>query len=124
MTGRGRWLHAALMAAAATLYLLNNLLLKTAVSPPLDRFFTGYFNDVLAGLFLLAFLNFWLPLWGLRPVTSPWKLALFLLGCGLFWETAPLFYKPGAVCDPWDMAAYLAGGGLYVFFARTWLRRQ
>lgn len=112
------------MALAVFLYAVNGLFLKRSVPPPLDLFFRCWFNDILAGLFLCAFLNFWLGLWRLRPVRSPWPLALLLLACGGVWEVATPLWKAGAVFDPLDLLAYLAGGGLYLLLSDTNMNRN
>lgn len=84
----------------------------------LRLFFVGYFNDILAGLVILTLTNLLLTLAGLRPLGGI-SAVLFVLLCGLFWELAPLLYKPAAVCDPWDLAAYLAGCGAYLLLAHV-----
>lgn len=88
----------------------------------LGPFLTGYFSDLLAGALILALLELLLSAGRLPPLIRPAFAALFLLACGLFWELAPLLYKPGSVCDPWDLAAYLAGGLLFLPLERQLAR--
>lgn len=113
-----------ILGGCGTLYLLNRLWLKTAVSGSLRWFLTCYFNDILAGIVLLAITSILLLAAG-RPPLKKWAhSALLLLAAGLVWECLAPFWKPGAVFDWWDFAAYQAGGLLYFLLSNCICRRK
>ena len=73
----------------------------------------GYFNDVLAGVVLLALVNILLRLGRLPPLKKLLPCLGLCLACGLFWEFVTPLYLPRSVSDIWDIAAYMAGGGIW-----------
>ena len=93
-----------------------------AVSELLLQFVSGYGADVLAGAWILCFLNLVLVWSGRRPIRRMGWAVLFVLGCGIFWEYITPLYLSRTVSDPLDMAAYLAGGCVYLLFERGELR--
>lgn len=96
-------------------YLVNQWLLKsTGIS-----FFHSQFNDVLAGLLLLAWSNLVAaPAPAIaRWVASPRGAALLIGGASLVWEGVAPQLVAGARFDPLDVLAYFAGGALYLCLA-------
>lgn len=109
------------------LYVINRFLLLpwlgSAVQNPqgtgtvmevLHRFLSGYGADVLAGAWILCFLNLLLVWSGRQPVRRMVPAVLFVLGCGLFWEYITPLYLARSVSDPLDVAVYLTGGIFYM----------
>ena len=89
-----------------------------AVSEVLLRFLSGYGADVLAGAWILCFLNLLLAWSGRRPIRRMVWAVLFVLGCGIFWEYITPLYLSRTVSDPVDVAAYLVGGCVYMLIER------
>jgi len=100
------------------LYVINRFLLLPWLGSGevLYRFLSGYGADVLAGAWILCFLNLLLVWSGRQPVRRMVPAVLFVLGCGLFWEYITPLYLAQSVSDPLDVAAYLAGGIFYMMF--------
>lgn len=73
----------------------------------------GYFNDILAGVVLLALVNILLWLFRLPGLKKLLPCLALCLACGLFWEFVTPLYLPRSVSDIWDIAAYMAGGGIW-----------
>ena len=101
------------------LYWLNRLWLRRVTTGLLQWFLCCYFNDVLAGIALLAVTSLLLIAVKRKPLQKLWSMALILLGAGLIWECFAPFWKSGAVFDWWDFAAYLVGGFLYWGLTKT-----
>lgn len=81
---------------------------------PISRFLGWYGYDILAGVFILGFVNLLLTRSGLSfRLQRPAYLFPFLLLCGGVWEGFAPVLKPTAVFDWYDFPAYLAGGALY-----------
>jgi len=110
----GRKLDLLALGAAGGGYLLNRLWLCRVTEGWLRAFLICWANDILAGLFMIGWLNLLLGLGRLGRVRRPAHAALFLLGCALVWELAAPAFKPNAVFDLWDFAAYQAGGAIYL----------
>jgi len=105
-------LPAAVLALCAVLFAVNSLWLKGRLP-----FFTGYFNDILAGCVLMAATNLLLALAGLRPMAKLWHCLALTVSAGLFWEYVTPLYLSRSVSDPLDIAAYAAGGIIwYIVF--------
>ncbi len=92
---------------------LNTLAKSVQPVELMCRLLGSYGADVLAGAWILCFLNL-LLVWSGRKTLKPGPAVLFVLGCGLFWEYITPLYLDRAVTDPLDVAAYLAGGGIYM----------
>lgn len=84
----------------------------------LYRLISSYGADVLAGAWILCFLNLVLVWSGRKPVHSIAPAMLFVLGCGIFWEYVTPLYLSRSVGDPVDIAAYLAGGCAYLIYEK------
>ena len=96
---------------------------SSATAEVLYRFLSSYGADVLAGAWILCFLNLVMVWSGRKPVRRISLALLFVLGCGVFWEYVTPLYLSRAVSDPLDVAAYLAGGLIYILCERrmkTW----
>ena len=94
--------YAASGVLIAGLYLLNRFLLV-----PL----TGWHRaDLLAGGLMLCLLNGLPALTRRRPAERVFPASLFLLGCGLFWESVTPLYLPRSAGDPRDVPAVWLGG--------------
>lgn len=117
----------AVLAACCALFYLNDLALKPwLLALPLDggaAFFralmVGHFNDLLAGVAFLAYVNALLD--AVKPEVRFRSLAsdvVFIFFCGLFWECAAPLFVQGSVGDPWDLLAYVAGGVVYWAFEK------
>ena len=89
-----------------------------AVSELLLRFLSGYGADVLAGAWILCFLNLLLVWSGRKPVRCMVAAMLFVFGCGIFWEYITPLYLSRTVSDSVDVAAYLVGGCVYMLIER------
>ena len=85
-----------------------------APTGPASRFLTWYGYDILAGVFILGFVNLLLVRSGLPfRFHHPAHLFPFLLLCGGVCEGLAPLLKPTAVFDWYDFPAYLSGGALY-----------
>lgn len=100
------------------LYVLNRWLLQPMLSGAVLNFFSGYFNDILAGCLILAFVNLLLTIAKLPALQYLLPCLIFIFICGLFWELVTPLYLARSVGDPWDIAAYLAGGLLWYLLRR------
>ncbi|RSL30391.1 hypothetical protein D7Z54_26505 [Salibacterium salarium] len=101
------------------LYACNEWYLKKETS---NAFIQGYFNDMLAGWFMIAFLQIMAAVsqYDRTYVIHTFWLQLTITGAaGLFWEFAAPLYVPDSVTDPIDLAAYLAGGVIYGFLQKS-----
>ncbi len=110
----------AMAAAAVALFLANERWLKAGGHP----FLTGYFNDVLAGVLLLAVANGAAPAArGLQRFVASLGGAAVLLAAASFACEIVLPRLTHSYGDPLDALAYCAGGAVYLVMARL-VRRQ
>ena len=109
------------------LYALNRFLLipglgriaeQMQAAEALYRLFASYGADILAGAWILCFLNLLLVWSGRETIRRMMPAVLFVLGCGIFWEYITPLYLSRSVVDPWDIAAYLLGGCIYMVIER------
>ena len=109
------------------LYALNRFLLipglgriaeQMQAAEALYRLFASYGADILAGAWILCFLNLLLVWSGRETIRRMMPAVLFVLGCGIFWEYITPLYLSRSVADPWDIAAYLLGGCIYMVIER------
>lgn len=102
--------NALFISTAAILYCINNYMKQCIFCP----FLHWYFNDILAGMMIIAYLHLVLYIPVKRDfVLSIWAIEMVEIMCGIFWEWAAPAFKPTAVADPWDLLAYMAGGAIY-----------
>ena len=115
------------------LYALNRFLLipklerfaeRMQDAEALHRFFASYGADILAGAWILCFLNLLLAWSGRRTTRRMMPTVLFVFGCGIFWEYITPLYLSRAVSDPLDIAAYLLGGCIYMVIEKQYFERR
>ena len=94
-------------------FLLNTLLLKNIDLGILNSFFRGYFNDLLAPIIFLSFMNILLK----NILNIEIKKATYLISITLIisfiWEYIAIFLKPSSTFDYLDIIAYLIGCLIY-----------
>ena len=94
-----------ILIIALSLYLLNNHLLHEV-----NWFFMFYFNDFLAIVVLLSFLNAVYP----YKLTNLWLIILVTILASFVWEYVALFIKAGAVFDFIDIFCYFGSMIIYL----------
>lgn len=94
-----------IMILALSLYLFNNHLLHEV-----NWFFMFYFNDFLAIVVLLSFLNIVYP----YKLTNVWLIILVTLLASFVWEYVALFIKPGSIFDIMDIICYFGSMIIYL----------
>lgn len=94
-----------ILVLALSLYLLNNHFLHET-----NWFFMFYFNDFLAIVVLLSFVNFVYPF----KLTNLWLLIIVTLVASFVWEYVALFIKNGAIFDIMDVICYFASMIIYL----------
>ena len=90
---------------ALSLYLLNNHFLHE-----INWFFMFYFNDFLAIVVLLSFLNIVYP----YKLTNLWLIVLVTILASFVWEYVALFIKPGSIFDFLDIICYFGSMVIYL----------
>ena len=90
---------------ALSLYLLNNHFLHEV-----NWFFMFYFNDFLAIVVLLSFLNIVYP----YKLTNLWLIILVTILASFVWEYVALFIKPGSIFDFVDIICYFGSMVIYL----------
>ena len=110
------------LALGGVLYGANRLWLAERAAEPFRWLFTGYLNDVLAGLVLCAVTGLLLALAGKKGPHRLFHTVPLLLAAGVFWELAGPLFRREAVFDWWDLLAYQAGGLLYLLL--RWAGRE
>lgn len=94
-----------ILIIALLLYLLNN-----NFSHSLNWFFTFYFNDLLAIIVLLSFLNIVYPF----KLTNLWIIIIVTILASFVWEYVALFIKSGSIFDYMDIISYFASMAIYL----------
>ena len=90
---------------ALSLYLFNNHFLHE-----INWFFMFYFNDFLAIVVLLSFLNIVYP----YKLTNLWLIVLVTILASFVWEYVALFIKPGSIFDFLDIICYFGSMVIYL----------
>lgn len=125
--------HLSVLLSLSGLYALNRFLLipqlerfaeRMQTAEALYRFFVGYGADILAGAWILCFLNMLLAWSGRGTIRRMMPAFLFVFGCGIFWEYITPLYLSRAVSDPLDIAAYLLGGCIYTVIEKQYFERR
>lgn len=125
--------HLYVLLSLSGLYALNRFLLipqlerfaeQIQIAEALHRFFAGYGADILAGAWILCFLNMLLAWSGRGTIRRMMPAFLFVFGCGIFWEYITPLYLSRAVSDPLDIAAYLLGGCIYMVIEKQYFERR
>ena len=94
-----------ILVLALSLYLLNNHFMHE-----INWFFMFYFNDFLAIVVLLSFLNIVYPF----KLTNIWLIIIVTALASFVWEYVALFIKKGAIFDPIDIICYFASMVIYL----------
>ena len=106
-------------------YCVNRFLLREAIQLPLMSYILKcYFNDWLAGIGIIAYLNLLQSVSSLRceRITDISSAVFICFVCGLLWEYALPGVLRCGTSDPWDVAAYILGGISYVLISHTYRR--
>jgi len=98
------------------MYVLNTLIFSKITSFKLNYFFNCYFNDLLAPILLLSYINLLLSILK-EKIYSLKYLILIILLCSIVWEYLIIYFKPNSVSDPLDVLFYLLGTLIYWFLA-------
>ena len=94
-----------ILVLALSLYLLNNHFMHE-----INWFFMFYFNDFLAIVVLLSFLNIVYPF----KLTNLWLIIIVTALASFVWEYVALFIKKGAIFDPMDIICYFGSMAIYL----------
>lgn len=94
-----------ILIVALFLYLFNNHFLHET-----HWFFMFYFNDFLAIVVLLSFLNIVYP----YKLTNLWLIILVTVLASFVWEYVALFIKAGAIFDFIDIICYFGSMVIYL----------
>ena len=100
-----------------SLYIINNYIIKR-IENVFQDFFICWFNDLLAPILVLAYINF---RFGDNHKLN--SLLTVLLLCTVFcavWEIGGLIIKQNSTFDPLDIACYYIGGLIYYFAMRVY----
>ena len=106
-----------------SLYCVNQRYLKAHTEGGIHYFLQCHFNDILAGLLLLSYSNFFLTMLG-KPIARLHHIMLYCIGVGLFWEYAIPLVKASSVSDPIDILCYVFGGMVYWCLYRMTVRTR
>jgi len=88
------------------MYICNELYLKNSFS---SIWIHGYFNDCLAGIILLAYVQIVLLPFFTKKISFTQTIVLVFFS-GLYWEFIAPLYRMEAVTDHRDLIAYELGG--------------
>ena len=94
-----------ILIVGLSLYLLNNHFLHE-----INWFFMFYFNDFLAIVVLLSFLNLVYP----YKLTNVWLIIIVTLLASFVWEYVALFIKAGSIFDFIDVICYFGSMLIYI----------
>lgn len=93
------------------LYYFNNHFLHD-----INWFFMFYFNDFLAIVVLLCFLNIVYP----YKLTNLWLIIIVTILASFVWEYLALFIKPGSIFDIFDIISYF--GSMLIYLTLLYLK--
>ena len=94
-----------ILIVGLSLYLLNNHFLHE-----INWFFMFYFNDFLAIVVLLSFLNLVYP----YKLNNVWLIIIVTLLASFVWEYVALFIKAGSIFDFIDVICYFGSMLIYI----------
>ena len=94
-----------ILIVGLSLYLLNNHFLHE-----INWFFMFYFNDFLAIVVLLSFLNLFYP----YMLTNVWLIIIVTILASFVWEYVALYIKAGAIFDIIDVICYFGSMVIYI----------
>lgn len=123
----GRCFDLFIILVVSIAYSLNRFCLKTIVDVPIISYILKcHFNDFLAGIGIIAYLNLLFAVSKYRQlkVSSYAMAASLCFLCGMLWEYVfPLLF-PHGTSDIWDVLSYMIGGIAYIGLLRTHMNRQ
>ncbi len=106
-----------ILLCCACLYCLNRFWLKKAIQLPVVGYVLRcHFNDFLAGIAILAYINLIFSISkfsNFRIITFPNGICI-TFSCALLWEFILPWFFPHGVSDWLDILAYVFGGMLYI----------
>ena len=102
---RFRIYNLVILIIGLSLYLVNNHFLHE-----INWFFMFYFNDFLAIVVLLSFLNIVYP----YKLTNLWLIILVTILASFVWEYVALFIKAGSIFDFMDIISYFGSMMIYL----------
>ena len=82
----------------------------------LNWFLMFYFNDFLAIVVLLSFLNIVYP----YKLTNLWLIIIVTILASFVWEYLALFIKPGSIFDIFDIISYF--GSMLIYLTLLYLK--
>ena len=104
-----------------SIYSFNRFYLKSIIEiPVLSVILRNHFNDFLAGVAFLAYLNFILSHYkmGKYQVDNLRNAIITAFLCGLFWEFITPLYKKNSTSDWLDILAYILGASSYIIIIK------
>ena len=111
----------------SALYCSNRFWLKNVVNIPiLSYLLKCYFNDYLAGIGIIAYMNLVLYVSKYRYIRIKTLSCAIVIcfACGLLWEYILPQIFPHGTSDKWDVVSYVLGGVSYIEFFRGYQYRQ
>lgn len=104
-----------LLLICCGLYILNITIFKR-IEGVFQNFFICWFNDLIAPIFALAYLN--LRCLGGFTFYTPLRIIVLCTVFSIVWELIGQYIKPNSVTDPIDVACYYLGGLLYFYIIK------
>ena len=119
--------NAFILICSACLYCLNRFLLKRIIQAPVISYVLKcHFNDFIAGIAILAYINFILSIsrYHSRKIsTFPEGISITFI-CGLLWEYLIPIIIPHGTSDFLDVLSYMTGGATYILLSRIIAHRK
>lgn len=106
---------------AVLLHFMNTFIFLNINNSTLHYFFSCYFDDLLAPILLLSYVNLLLSIYNKKIYTLRY-LILFILLVSIVWEYLIVYVKPDSVSDPFDMLCYVLGTIIYWIIHTKWNR--
>lgn len=94
-----------ILIVSLLLYLINIYALSS-----FGDFFKFYFDDLLAVIILLSFINVIYPI----KADNFWIILIITIVATFFWEYLALFIKQSSIFDYFDILAYFISMGIYL----------
>ncbi len=107
-----------LMLIVIVLYVANNMFIKPYSFGRIHVFFDGYFNDLMAPLFMLGYSNIVLSSKNMR-ISSLLVIVIFIGTAGCVWEFLAPLMKESSISDPLDLVCYICGAVFYWILQRN-----
>lgn len=119
--------NAIIIFSVACLYCLNRFWLKNAVAMPVIGYLLKcHFNDYLAGIAILAYINLMLSFSKYRhKVIATFPQGIIVsLSCALLWEYILPMIFPRGTSDFYDVISYVLGSITYIGITRLLVCRN